>query len=140
MTPFALRRGNIPAAKRRLFERLRADFEAMPDLDPADLVSCHAVCRALERRHPGTRCVDGFFHAVGQDHSWLDLGDGIVADMYPVAGAAPFMVDASHWMVPWNQIYQPKPDLLDTGRRDRAHHEGIADQLVAALAEHDLQP
>lgn len=130
----------IAPAKLALFERLKADFEAMPDLDASDEVSCHAVCRALEIRHPGAKCVDGSFHAVGHDHSWLDLGDGVIADMYPIAATGPYLVDAGHWMVPWNKLYQPDETLLDRGNRDRARHERVAARLVAALAEHDLQP
>lgn len=138
MRTYAVRRGLIPRGKVALFARLRADFEAMPDLDPADVVSCHAVCRALAMRHP-VRFVDGCFMEVGSDHSWIDMGDGVVADMYPIGGVTPFMVDASHWMVPWNRLYIEKPDLLDHGNRDRARHDQVALLLVAALEEIDRQ-
>jgi len=140
MRTYAVREGMIPSAKLELFERLRADVEAMPDVEPSDAVSCHAVCRALEIRHPGAVCVDGFFHAVGHEHSWLDLGDGIIADMYPIGGVTPFMVDASSWMIPWTRIYIRKDDLLDGRRPRRAVHDGMASRLVAALKEVDLAP
>lgn len=140
MRTYAVRAGYIPEAKLETFERMAADIAALPDLDPADLVSCHAVCRALELRHAGATCVDGWFASVGQEHSWIDLGDGVVADMYPVASAGPFLVDASHWMSPWNKIYQPKHDILHGARLDNVHHDHIAHRLLEALAEHDRQP
>lgn len=132
MTPYAIRQGYLKPEKVALFARLREDFDRMPDVDPSDAVSCHAVCRALERRHPGATCVDGHFHATGHEHSWLDLGDGVIADMYPIAGAVPFMVDASHWMVPWNRLYIRKDDLFTT-EAERSRHERMADVLVEAL-------
>lgn len=140
MKTYAERAGYIPAEKIAIFQRMAADVKAMPDLDPADLASCHAVCRALELRHKGARCVDGWFGGVGQEHSWMDLGEGIVADMYPIAGITPFLVDASHWMSPWNRFYTPKPDLLHNARLGLVHHEQVARRLLDALAEHDLQP
>lgn len=135
MTPFAVREGNISQDKLKLFDHLVTDMKAMPDLDPSDLVSCHAVCRALEIRHPEARCVDGFFGSIGHDHSWLDLGDKIIADMYPIAGAVPFLVDVSHWIIPWEKLYIERPSLLDEGNRNREHHEGMAARLVKALED-----
>jgi len=140
MRTYALRAGYIPAGKLEAFERMAADVAAMPDLDPAEYVSCHAVCRALELRHQGARCVDGWFSGVGQEHSWMDLGDGIVADMYPVASSGPLLVDASHWMSPWHKLYQPKHDILHGARLDNAHHDRVAQRLIEALAESDRQP
>ena len=65
MRTYAVRAGYIPAAKVALFEAMVAEMTAMPDLEPAEDVSCHAVCRAFERLHPETHCVDGFFQAIG---------------------------------------------------------------------------
>ena len=135
MRTYAVRAGCIPAAKLALFERLTMSMQAMPDLDPAEDVSCHAVCRALAHLHPEATCVDGFFGGVGHEHSWLDLGDGIIADMTPIAGAGPFLVDASHWMVPWHRLYVERADMLDhpNRARGRAEHQAVADALVASM-------
>lgn len=130
MRTFAVRNGHIGRDKLALFERMRADMDRMPDLDPDDRVSCHAVCRALATRHPEARCVDGHFMATGHEHSWLDIGGGVIADMYPIAGAVPFLVYADHWIIPWNRLYIPKEDLLGA---DMARHEEVAAILVAAL-------
>lgn len=132
MRTYAVRTGCIAPWAQILFDRLVRDFEAMPDLESPETASCHAVCRALSRRHP-VQCIDGWFHAVGHDHSWLDLGSGVIADIYPIAGSGPFMVDASHFMVPWHRLYIPHPTLLDEGGRDRKHHEDVADILLKGL-------
>lgn len=142
MTPYAIRAGLLPTDKIDLFRRLVEDFEAMPDLQPSNRASCHAVCRALEKRHPTATCVDGFFQAVGNEHSWLDLGDGVVADMYPIAASNPILVEIGHWLSPWHKLYMPRHGMLDDGTRriTRADHEAVAAELVAALEEHDRQP
>ena len=133
MRTYAVRAGYIPAAKLALFETMVAELAAMPDLDPAEDVSCHAVCRAFAILHPEVACVDGHFHAKGHEHSWLDLGDGIVADMTPIASSGPFLVDASHWMVPWNRIYIEKADLLVGDRRGEGFHDRVAERLIAGM-------
>ena len=135
MRTYAVRAGYIPAAKVALFEAMVAEMTAMPDLEPAEDVSCHAVCRAFERLHPETHCVDGFFQAIGNEHSWLDLGDGVIADMTPIASSGPFLVDASHWMVPWNQLYIERADLLDDARGRRKQAEAIATELIEGMRQ-----
>lgn len=135
MRTYARREGYVTDRAMALFERMKADMEAMPDLGAPEDVSCHAVCRVLAARH-GVRCVDGFFGGVGNDHSWLDLGDGVIADMYPIGGAAPFLIWAGHWAVPWHALYVERATLLDEGR-DRARHETMALLLGAHLEEAD---
>ena len=134
MRTYSVRTGCIAPETLSMFSRLVEDFHAIPDLDPVDKVSCHAVCRALAMRDERVACVDGWFSAKGHDHSWLDLGGGIIADMYPIAGTAPFLVDASHFMVPWHRLYMPHPTLLDEGGRSREHHERVAYEICALLA------
>lgn len=131
MRTYAVRAGYIPAEKLALFETMVTELAAMPDIEPAEDASCHAVCRAFAALHPEVACVDGFFHAVGNEHSWLDMGDGIVADMTPIASSGPFLVDASHWMVPWNRLYIERADLLDDGRGRREKAEAVAARLIA---------
>jgi hypothetical protein len=133
MRTYGVRAGYIPAPTLDLFDALVADFLSLPDLEPEDRVSCHAVCRALAARHEGATCTDGWFSGVGHDHSWLDLGNGIIADMYPIGATGPFLVDASHWLIPWNRLYIPHPTLLDEGGRDRGHHDRIATELLGFL-------
>lgn len=133
MRTYTVRTGSIPTTILSIFDALVEDFKVIPDLDPVDKVSCHAVCRALAMRHEEAVCVDGWFGGVGHDHSWLDLGKGIIADIYPIAGSAPFLVDASHFMVPWHRLYIPHPTLLDEGGRNRKHHEQVAAEICALL-------
>lgn len=139
MRAYAVRAGYIPAAQLSLFARLVETMDAMPDLDPAEDVSCHAVCRALAQLHPKAACVDGFFGGVGNEHSWLNLGDGIIADMTPIAGAGPFLVDASHWAVPWHRLYVEQADLLDQPNRSRGReaHDTVAKALTEAVGRED---
>ena len=134
MRTYAVRAGCIAPAILSLFDALVVDFHALPDLDPEDRVSCHAVCRALAMRQESATCIDGWFHSVGHDHSWLDLGNGVIADIYPIAGTTPFLVDASHFMVPWHRLYIPHPKLLDEGDRDRAQHDDVALELFKHLS------
>lgn len=134
MRTYAVREGLIAPAVLAMFDAMVADFLKLPDLDPNHTVSCHAVCRALAFKYEGTNCVDGWFSGVGHDHSWLDMGGGIIADMYPIGGTGPFLVDASHWMIPWNRLYIPHPTLLDEGGRDRARHDAVARELFQHLS------
>lgn len=137
MQTYAVRAGYIPETALAVFEAMTADMAAMPDLNPKCRVSCHSVCRALALRHANAKCVDGWFYAKGHEHSWIDLGNGIIADMYPIASSGPLLIDASHWMVPWHKIYIPKDNLLTPSRT--AEVDAIAQQLVQALIEFDNQ-
>ena len=129
MKSYAVRAGYIPADKLTLFARIVEDFDNLPDLEPDDRVSCHSVARAMAMRHEQATCIDGWFKSVGHDHSWLDIGDGIIVDVYPIGGTMPFLVDASHWISPWHGLYIPHPTLLDEGGRNRNHHDSVAQEL-----------
>lgn len=130
MIPYAIRSGYLSSTKLNLFRQLVKDVEEIPDHPNCEIVSCHAVCRALVILHPELNYVDGYFYKIGHDHSWIDMGDGIIADMYPIAASNPFLVDASSWVIPWEYLYIPEPDLLYKGNRDRKTHEDIARYLV----------
>lgn len=134
MRTYAVRTGCIAPEKISLFEKIISDFEAIPDMNPVEKTTCHAVCRALAKKYEKASFVDGWFSKRGHDHSWLDLGEGIIVDVYPIAGIGPFLVDASHFMVPWHHLYIPHPTLLDEGGRDRAHHEKVAEEIFALLS------
>lgn len=137
MRTYAVREGLIAPAKIALYEAMRADVMRLPDLEPAELVSCHALCRALAARHEGATCVDGYFMANGHEHSWIDLGDGIVADMYPIGSQGSLLVDASHWMVPWNRLYIADDEMLDKTGGRRLQQDELAGRLRLILDEMD---
>jgi hypothetical protein len=77
--------------------------------------------------------VDGHFYKVGHEHSWLDMGNGIIVDMYPIASSNPFMVDASHWMIPWNKLYISEPTLLDHNLERKSQQDVIALELFKSI-------
>lgn len=141
MLTYAVRKHFIPSQKYVLFNRLVHTFNAFPDFPEAETVSCHSVCRALTTlfEGQGLYTVDGYFSAKGHDHSWLDLGDGIVADMYPVAGGNSFIVDASHFMIPWNKLYIKDNSVLPLESDKLKRHEEIAQQLVNAYRKAGIQ-
>lgn len=128
MRNYVVREGMIPQSKVDLFERMRSQIEALPDLDPTHRVSCHALTRVLAALNQGPVVVDGWFAGKGNEHSWLDMGDGHVADVYPIGGATPFLVDASGWFNPWNALYVPHPAVVE-GKDD-------LDETVRLLLEH----
>lgn len=128
MRTYAVRQGMIPAAKVELFESMRSQIADLPDLEPDDRVSCHVLTRVLASLNDGPVVIDGWFGGKGNEHSWLDIGDGLIADVYPIGGATPFLVDASGWWNPWNKLYVPHPAVME-GK------DGI-DETVRLLLEH----
>jgi len=134
MRTYAVREGLIAPAVLASFDAMVADFLRLPALETSGDVSCHAICRAFEIRYEKATCVDGWFSGVGHDHSWLDMGGGIIADIYPIGGTGPFLIDASHWVIPWSRLYIPHPTLLDEGGRDRARHDAVAQELLHHLS------
>ncbi len=112
MKPHVLETGDITPEQYALFLQMRDVFERLPDFEFGKPVSCHMICRAFAENFP-VECVDGHFGR-GCDHSWLVLGrknreehgedTRVIADMYPVAGAAPFLV-YTFFLVPWPALY-----------------------------------
>lgn len=132
MLTYAVRQNYVSVEKYKLFNQLVEAFNTFPDFPEPDIISCHAVCRALVKIFEGHEltCVDGYFHTKGHDHSWLDLGGGIIADMYPIAGCNPFLVDAGHFMIPWNKLYIKDDGVLPLGSEKLCINEKMADMLV----------
>ena len=119
MTPESVQNGSITSSEVELFRRMRRAVERMPNVDWGEtLLSCHHLCHALAHIFKGVTPVDGSFGR-GMGHSWLVLRntkDGpIIADMYPVVGAASFLIHA-HWITPWAKLYLPRPEALTEAR------------------------
>lgn len=123
MKPHVLETGDITPEQYALFLEMRAIFERLPDFDLPMPVSCHMICRAFAENF-SVECVDGHFSR-GCDHSWLVLGrknreehgedTQVIADMYPVAGAAPFLV-YTFFLVPWSRLYIEDPSVTASFR------------------------
>jgi len=95
---------------------------------PKRFWSCHALARAFLRitgDSSAWRVADGYFMRRGSEHSWLwrHVEDTVaVLDLYPVAGAAPMLVDAGG-RSPWGAAYiesamSYRQAILDTWERE----------------------
>jgi hypothetical protein len=127
MTPIALQGRDILPEDYDLFLTMRQIFEALPDLSGEPVVSCHMVTRAFAAHFP-VEVVDGHFGR-GSHHSWLVLRDLrpdglVIVDIYPVAGASPFLVYA-YWITSWAKLYIPDPTVVE-GIIDEAFSKRVA--------------
>ncbi len=128
MRLYARRMGGIVPAKWDLFMEMTTVVEALPDLDPPETISCHVLCTALSRRH-GVPVVHGWYGGRMNWHSWLDMGSSIVADMYPIAGGRPQILDTDGYLNPASRLYVEVPDAMDRIGVD-------LEPLVGVLLEH----
>lgn len=112
MKLYARRMEGITPAKWATFTSMVADVDALPDLDPPEAVSCHVLCTALSRRY-GIPVVHGWYAGRMNWHSWLDMGNRIVADMYPVAGGQPQILDTNGYLNPASRLYVEVPGTLE---------------------------
>ena len=116
MTPESVLNGSITSTEVELFRKMRGAVERMPDVAWGGvLLSCHHVCHALATVFEEVMAVDGIF-GKSMEHGWLVLRetrrDGpVIADMYPIAGASPFLVHA-YWVTPWAKLYQPRLETI----------------------------
>jgi hypothetical protein len=118
MRLYCEREGFIPKRKIALFREMTTAIEALPELDEAETVSCHVLTRILARMFPGVAVVDGHFQGRGSHHSWLDMGEGVIADVYPIGGIVPFLVDTNGYLNPWNRMYIEDGELVAKLRTD----------------------
>lgn len=109
MTPIVVTCGDIPQELLDLFKAMRKFIEELPDFE-GEVLTCHALCAALAQLHPSLRPVDGSFGGMFE-HSWLidDRYPKALMDMYPVAGAVPYIISTSHSFLPWARLYVEKP-------------------------------
>lgn len=116
---YAASEGNIHPADMELFGKIEVILTEMPDMvfDPNERhwdhcrnqISCHLICKALAR-HVEATVGDGYFIRSYQ-HSWLLPASGSsIIDVYPVAGASPFIV-ANDPASPWPKLYSRSDDL-----------------------------
>ena len=103
MTPHAVGRGDIPRDVLKLFRTMRGIVEDMPDIG-GETISCHSLCQALAKVFPVT------YHEgrLGMcDHGWLrsETHPAVLMDMYPIAGAASFIVFTDSHVLPWPDLY-----------------------------------
>ncbi len=141
MQPFALKTGAISLKQFKMFQELRAIFELLPEFKFHKPVSCHIICRAFAENYP-VECIDGHF-SKGCDHSWLVLErhtmethgdtDSVIADMYPVGGATPFLIH-DYYKLPWRELYIED----DTVTAAFAETETFREQVSIVATEIDL--
>ncbi|NNM83737.1 hypothetical protein HKL94_00750 [Candidatus Parcubacteria bacterium] len=104
----------IPSDDMEMFRRIAKVVQEIPDklFDPENKhvncinhYSCHLICRGVEAHFKGVRTEDGYFHRHHQ-HSWLVSKSGrSIIDVYPVAGATPFIVSTER-ASPWSELYK----------------------------------
>ena len=129
MILYARRIEGITAKKWALFQAMERDVDAFPDLEPAEAVSCHVLCHALSVRH-NLPMVSGWYGGKMNWHSWIDLGDGIIADMYPIAGGRSQIVDSNGILNPVARLYVEVDDALE---RISIDPKPLSDILLAYL-------
>ncbi len=144
MQPYALKTGSISLEQFQMFQEMRTIFELLPEFKFHNPVSCHVICRAFAENYP-VECVDGHF-SKGCDHSWLVLErhlmethgdtDSVIADMYPMGGATPFLVHA-HFILPWYSLYIEDPSVTASFCETEVFREQIS---VVATAIDSLRP
>ncbi len=110
---YAVAEGHINLVDIEIFDKISKVLRYLPDLifDPKEQdwglcknqVTCHLICRALAR-HFEVSVHDGYF-TPGCQHSWLTTKGGSIIDVYPIAGAVPFIV-ASNGFSPWTRLYE----------------------------------
>ena len=109
---YAAAKGTIKPSDMALFWNIVRIVEHLPDIvfDPKERdwglcknqVTCHLVCRALAAHFPA-EYVDGYFTR-GYQHSWLlPNSRSSIIDVYPVAGASPFIVSVPR-PSPWTKF------------------------------------
>lgn len=108
MTPMSVTCGHIPEDVLTEFKEVRTFVETMPTIDD-EVLTCHSVCKAIALLHPNFSYVEGSFGGV-YNHSWLTVKEhpNIILDLYPVAGASPFIVYAGISLLPWFSLYKEK--------------------------------
>lgn len=132
MRLYCEREGFIPQRKVALFREMAAAIEALPEMEDTEAVSCHVLTRVLAGMFPGVAVVDGHFQSRGSHHSWLDMGDGVVADVYPIGGIVPFLVDTNGYLNPWNRMYIEDAGLV---AKLRTHPDDVVEMLNRKVAE-----
>lgn len=103
MTPHTVKRGDIPKEVLELFRKMRTVVEEIPDIE-GQMFSCHSICQALAKLFTVT------YHEgkIGMcDHSWLrsETNPAVLMDMYPIAGAASFVIFTDSHILPWPELY-----------------------------------
>jgi hypothetical protein len=95
------------------FKEMRFFVENMPDIK-GEILTCHAMCEALVQMYPDFSHTEGTFGDL-YDYSWItsNYNQGIVLDMYPVAGASPFIIYRGISLLPWHRLYLKKPITYD---------------------------
>lgn len=103
-TPYAVKTGDISFGDLSTLSHIQSEIQRLPD---AAGLSCHDVCAHLARTIPGLVHRRGWFAAVGVEHSWLVSAENpaVVFDVYPVAGAVPFVVTTAGTLNPWGKLY-----------------------------------
>ena len=106
MTPHVVALGDIPEDVLRLFRKMRCLVELLPDIEN-EVISCHSLCQSLALMFPAT------YHEgkLGMcDHGWLRSGTNpaVLMDMYPIAGAASFVIFTDSHVLPWSTLYEER--------------------------------
>jgi hypothetical protein len=111
MTPHAVKREDIPGGVLKLFREMRNIVEEIPDIE-GEMISCHSICQALAE----------LFHVTHHEgklgmcsHSWLrsKTNPAVLMDMYPIAGAASFIIFTDSHVLPWPTLYEEQKISYD---------------------------
>jgi hypothetical protein len=116
---YAPSKGKILPVDMETFTRVVAVIREMPNIvfdsnehgwgACKNQVSCHLICHALAAYFE-VSVYDGYF-ATSHQHSWLiPLSRSSIIDVYPIAGAVPFIVAADR-ASPWVRLYRESSDL-----------------------------
>jgi hypothetical protein len=135
MTPAAVLSDHIPQSIVDQFKVMRFFVENMTDIK-GEVLTCHAMCEALVRLYTDFTHVEGTFGDL-HDHSWItsNQNHGIVLDMYPVAGASPFIIYRGISLLPWFRLYLRKPIKYDKEEYVRQVEKILAIAEVTKLVQ-----
>jgi hypothetical protein len=128
MTPMTVISGDIQQEILDQFKDMRDFVENLPDIE-GEVLSCHAVCEALSQIYPDFSRVEGTCGGL-YIHSWMisKKYKTVILDMYPVAGACPFIVYAGISLLPWFRLYEKKPVVYDRTEFERQVAKILATQ------------
>jgi hypothetical protein len=133
MIPESVLSDHIPQHIVDQFKEMRTFVENLPTIK-GEVLTCHAMCEALIHIYPDFVHVEGTFGGF-YEHSWIafNQNQNIVLDMYPVAGACPFIIYKGISLLPWFRLYEKKPIKYDVAEYRRQVEKILVTKEVGKL-------
>jgi hypothetical protein len=133
MIPISVLSDHIPQYIVNQFKEMRSFVENFPNIQ-GEIITSHAMCEALIHIYTEYSHIEGTFGEL-HDHSWIVCKENpnIVLDMYPIAGASPFIVYAGISRVPWFKLYEKKPIKYNVAEYRRYVEKILATKEVGIL-------